>query len=133
MSGLPSIATNISVGASDERGTTFCASEGYIAAGAPPVGMRQGQLTPEGGDLCRTRRRSVARPLAARAQQAGRIAIIGFLGADASAFSPWTDAFVARLRELGWIEGSTIAIEIGGRKAGLSVTPRSQPSLSAQG
>src|SRR6202163_1720538 len=54
---------------------------------------------------------TVAWPLAARAQQAGRIAIIGFLGADASAFSPWTDAFVARLRELGWIEGSTIAIE----------------------
>jgi hypothetical protein len=36
---------------------------------------------------------------------------IGFLGADASAFSPWTAAFVARLGELGWIEGKTIAIE----------------------
>jgi putative tryptophan/tyrosine transport system substrate-binding protein len=33
------------------------------------------------------------------------------LGADESAFSPWTAAFVARLRELSWIEGSTIAIE----------------------
>ena len=54
---------------------------------------------------------TVAWPLAARAQQAGKIPIIGFLGADASAFSPWTDAFAARLRELGWIEGSTIAIE----------------------
>jgi putative ABC transport system substrate-binding protein len=50
-------------------------------------------------------------PLALRAQQAGKLPIIGFLGADASAFSPWTDAFVARLRELGWIEGSTVAIE----------------------
>ena len=50
-------------------------------------------------------------PLAVRAQQAYKLPIIGFLGADASAFSPWTDAFVARLRELGWIEGSTIAIE----------------------
>jgi putative tryptophan/tyrosine transport system substrate-binding protein len=49
--------------------------------------------------------------LAARAQQAGKLPIIGFLGADASAFSPWTAAFVARLRELGWIEGKTIAIE----------------------
>ena len=47
----------------------------------------------------------------APAQPAGKIPIIGFLGADASAFSPWTDAFVVRLRELGWIEGSTIAIE----------------------
>ena len=50
-------------------------------------------------------------PLAVRAQQAGKLTTIGFLGADASAFSPWTAAFVARLRELGWIEGSTIAIE----------------------
>src|SRR5216683_2915471 len=50
-------------------------------------------------------------PLAVRGQQAGKLPTIGFLGADASAFSPWTAAFVARLRELGWIEGSTIAIE----------------------
>ena len=49
--------------------------------------------------------------LAARAQQAGKLPTIGFLGADASAFGPWTAAFVARLRELGWIEGKTIAIE----------------------
>jgi putative ABC transport system substrate-binding protein len=50
-------------------------------------------------------------PLAAEAQQPGKMPTIGFLGADASAFSPWVAAFVARLRELGWIEGSTIAIE----------------------
>jgi ABC-type uncharacterized transport system substrate-binding protein len=50
-------------------------------------------------------------PLAARAQQAGKLPTIGFLGADVSAFSPWTAAFVARLRELGWIEGRTIAVE----------------------
>jgi putative ABC transport system substrate-binding protein len=49
--------------------------------------------------------------LAAQAQQAGKLPTIGFLGADASAFSPWTAAFVARLAELGWIEGKTIAIE----------------------
>jgi len=49
--------------------------------------------------------------LAARAQQADKLPTIGFLGADASAFSPWTAAFVARLGELGWIEGKTIAIE----------------------
>jgi putative ABC transport system substrate-binding protein len=50
-------------------------------------------------------------PLAARAQQAGKLPVIGFLGADAAAFSPWTAAFVTRMRELGWIEGRTIAIE----------------------
>ena len=50
-------------------------------------------------------------PVASRAQRAGKLSTIGFLGADASAFSPWTAAFVAHLRELGWIEGSTITIE----------------------
>ena len=54
---------------------------------------------------------AVVWPLAARAQQAGGLPTIGFLGADASAFSPWTAAFVAHLRELGFIEGRTIAIE----------------------
>jgi putative tryptophan/tyrosine transport system substrate-binding protein len=50
-------------------------------------------------------------PLAAQAQQAGKLPTIGFLGADATAFAPWTAAFVARLGELGWIEGKTVAIE----------------------
>jgi putative tryptophan/tyrosine transport system substrate-binding protein len=50
-------------------------------------------------------------PLAARAQQPAKLPTIGFLGADASAFSPWTAAFVARLGGLGWIDGKTIAIE----------------------
>jgi len=54
---------------------------------------------------------AAAWPLAALAQQAGKLPTIGFLGADASAFGPWTAAFVAHLRELGWIEGRTIAIE----------------------
>ena len=54
---------------------------------------------------------AAARPLAARAQQANKLPTVGFLGADASAFSPWTAAFVARLGELGWIEGKTVAIE----------------------
>ena len=50
-------------------------------------------------------------PLTARAQQAAKLPTIGYLGADESAFRPWTSAFVARLRELGWIEGTNIAIE----------------------
>src|SRR5258707_7767628 len=54
---------------------------------------------------------AAAWPLAARAQQAGKLPTIGFLGADASAFSPWTAAFVAHLRELGWIENRNVAIE----------------------
>ena len=54
---------------------------------------------------------SVSWPLSAHAQQAGKLPTIGFLGADASAFSPWTAAFVQRLGELGWVDGRTIAIE----------------------
>ena len=50
-------------------------------------------------------------PLAARAQQAGRLPTVGYLGVDALVWGPWTAAFVRRLRELGWIEGRTIAIE----------------------
>src|SRR5262249_1659244 len=47
----------------------------------------------------------------ARAQQAAKLPIVGFLGTDASGWRPWTSAFVQRLHELGWIEGRTIAIE----------------------
>ncbi len=55
---------------------------------------------------------AAAWPLAARAQQAGKLPTIGFLGAaTASAWSQWVAAFVQRLRELGWIEGRTVAIE----------------------
>jgi len=50
-------------------------------------------------------------PPAAQAQQPGKLPTIGFLGADASAFSPWTTAFVAHLRELGWVENRNVAIE----------------------
>src|SRR5437762_14154876 len=56
---------------------------------------------------------AAAWPLAAaRAQQAGKLPTIGFLGAATpSSYGPWTTAFVQRLRELGWIEGRTVAIE----------------------
>ena len=55
---------------------------------------------------------AAAWPLAARAQQAGKLPTIGFLGSSsASGWSPWTAAFVQRLNELGWVEGRTVAIE----------------------
>ena len=54
---------------------------------------------------------TIAWPIATHAQEAGKQPTIGFLGPDAAGWRPWTDAFVARLRELGWIEGRTIAIE----------------------
>src|SRR5262249_48244194 len=52
-------------------------------------------------------------PIAARAQQAAKLPIIGFLGStSASHQSQWIAAFVQRLRELGWIDGRTARIEV---------------------
>jgi len=50
----------------------------------------------------------LAAPLAAEAQQAGRVPRIGFLGTFAG---PAFDAFRQALRELGWVEGQNIAID----------------------
>src|SRR5262245_19556712 len=50
-------------------------------------------------------------PLAARAQQAGKLPTIGYLGGtNAAQSSQTTAAFLQRLREPGWVEGRTIAI-----------------------
>jgi putative tryptophan/tyrosine transport system substrate-binding protein len=55
---------------------------------------------------------AAAWPLATRAQHSEKLPAIGFLGSTTpSAESQRTAAFVQRLRELGWIEGRTIAIE----------------------
>jgi putative tryptophan/tyrosine transport system substrate-binding protein len=53
---------------------------------------------------------AAAWPLAARAQQ--RLPTIGFLGTSTpSAWRQYVAAFAQRLRERGWIEGRTVAIE----------------------
>jgi putative ABC transport system substrate-binding protein len=55
---------------------------------------------------------AAAWPLAARAQQPTKLPTIGFLGTTTpSAWSQWVAAFVQRLRDFGWIEGRTIAVE----------------------
>src|SRR3979409_1143757 len=55
---------------------------------------------------------AVSWTLAARADQAAQVADIGFLGASTpAAQAHMVAALVQRLRELGWIEGRTIAIE----------------------
>jgi putative ABC transport system substrate-binding protein len=51
-------------------------------------------------------------PLTARAQQAGKLPIIGILGSGTPAGQgQWCAGFVQRLRELGWTAGRNIAIE----------------------
>ena len=55
---------------------------------------------------------AAAWPFVARAQQPGKPPTIGYLGGGGPATQrAWVDAFVQRLRELGWIEGRTVAIE----------------------
>src|SRR5262249_1155952 len=56
---------------------------------------------------------AAAWPLAARAQQPPKLPTIGFLGSATSAtHGQLVAAFVQHLRELGWIEGRTVAIEL---------------------
>jgi putative ABC transport system substrate-binding protein len=55
---------------------------------------------------------AMAWPLAARAQQGGKLPTIGFMGvATLETQSRDTGAFVQRLRDLGWIEGRNVAVE----------------------
>ena len=91
----------------------------------------------------------LAAPLAAEAQQAGKVHRIGFLFWGAPGPSAELDAFRQGLRELGYIEGQNVAIEVrfaSGRverlpelaaelvrlKPDVMVTPATPPSLSAK-
>jgi putative tryptophan/tyrosine transport system substrate-binding protein len=53
---------------------------------------------------------AAAWPMAVLAQRQAKLPTIGFLGPTAPA-PGWIAAFQERLRELGWIEGSNLAIE----------------------
>jgi putative ABC transport system substrate-binding protein len=51
-------------------------------------------------------------PIVARAQQATKPPIIGFMGAGTPAgWTEWTSAFQQRMRDLGWVEGRNLKIE----------------------
>ena len=55
----------------------------------------------------------LAAPLVAEAQQARRIARIGYLsGAVPAAVAPQVEAFRQGLRELGYVEGKTVVLEV---------------------
>ena len=54
---------------------------------------------------------AAAWPLAARTEQAAKLPTIGYMGSStATSQQPWTRAFGQRLRDLGWIEDRTVAI-----------------------
>ena len=55
----------------------------------------------------------VAWPLAARAQPVSKLPTIGFLGSGTPLTeSQWVAAFVQRMRELGWVDGRNVVIEV---------------------
>src|ERR1700680_4046501 len=55
---------------------------------------------------------AVARPLAAEAQQAGRVYRIGYLSTPTrESVEHGLQAFLRKLRELGWVEGQNLTIE----------------------
>ena len=74
---------------------------------------------------------AVSWPIVVRAQTP-KLRTIGFLGTDATNWAAWTAAFVARMRELGWIEGSTIAIEYRWSEGRMNALSRWQLSLFAE-
>src|SRR5262249_10667168 len=86
--------------------------------GGRPPNFRQAACPCRRGHRMRRRefitllgRAAAAWPLAARAQQPGKLPTIGFLGAAPSIESQRVAAFVQRLRELAWIDGRNLAIE----------------------
>jgi len=74
---------------------------------------------------------AAAWPLAARAQQPGKLPTIGFLVAGTpSSHGQWVAASVRRLHELGWIEGRTVAIEYRWAEGRTERLTKSRPSSS---
>ena len=74
---------------------------------------------------------AAAWPLAASAQQPSKLPTIGFLGQSTPVIeSRRLAAFLQRSRELGWIEGRTIAIEYAWGQGAANASPRSQPTSS---
>src|SRR5215475_15931865 len=75
-------------------------SEGHMAS---HIGRRKFLATLGGA--------AAAWPLAARAQQVRKTHTMGFLSPSMAVFTPYSAVLFNTLRELGWIEGQTIAIE----------------------
>ena len=70
----------------------------------------------------------VAYPLAARAQPSDQLRRIAVLGDSPSTWNVWIREFAERLRELGWIENRTAAIEYLWSEGRPSGSQRPRPS-----
>src|SRR6266498_4314020 len=69
-----------------------------------------------------------AAPLAAEAQQATRVARIGYLGTNVAAFPQLREAFLQGLRDLGHVEGRNVVIEYRSAEG----KPERLPALAAE-
>jgi hypothetical protein len=118
---LPHAASKATEAATPEATETATAASTRSMAGTP-YGYASGNVrVPEGKPMLDVRRRefitllggaAVAWPFAASAQQPGKLPTIAVLGsASAPAWAPLTAAFAQRLRDLGWIDGRSVAIE----------------------
>jgi hypothetical protein len=84
--------------------------QGAVVASAEPVAQPEAAVVVAAPDA-QPEAEAAAAESGARAA-AGKLPTIGFFSSNTpSAASPWTAAFVQRLRDLGWIEGRTVAIE----------------------
>ena len=65
----------------------------------------------------------LAAPLAAEAQQAGKVWRVGFLGPGTpTSWAPGIDALRLGLRDHGYVEGRNITIEYRGRRTGTTAS-----------
>src|SRR5690349_13205257 len=67
-------------------------------------------------------------PLAAKAQQAARVARIGILAGNRAASPHTLEAFLQGLRDLGYVEGSNVVIEFRDAEG----KPERLPTLAAE-
>ena len=73
----------------------------------------------------------LATPLAADAQQAAKVARIGYLSANLDASPHLRDAFLQGLRDLGYVEGRNVVIEYRDAEAKLERLPALAAELVA--
>jgi putative ABC transport system substrate-binding protein len=55
---------------------------------------------------------TLSAPLGAEAQPAGKVARVGYLESGVAAGTPFFEAFRQGLRDLGWVEGQNLALEV---------------------
>jgi hypothetical protein len=74
---------------------------------------------------------TIAWPLAARAQQAAKVPVVGILTPAAVETSPTIEAFRRAMRDLGYVEGQTVRIDLRVAKGDFNALPRLAAELAS--